>query len=315
MELRFLALFSLVNVLLMSLSSEATRSLCFKRTLNDIAALGGDQCYPHLLEDDCTPRVLQVGGRDINKALSLYRKGNYEYTALLFYAEWCPFSKAMRQMFDSLSVLFPAVHHIAVESSALWPSELSEHGVRSLPAIFVHNKTVRFQFRGPRFMEHISLFYEEKTGLMRIPLSYSLTQVNISPKRQASRERNWADWFGMWLRDDVYLAFAVFFLLLRFFLYAQPKIAALLRQYWNLKGMSSKVQIRTSGRVIAKQRTRVAHAAGKGKGKILRKEESGKGVLSVPSWPSSSLAAVALAECSSRGVAAEDPTKMSVCGC
>lgn len=293
----------------MSLSSEASRSLCFKRTLTDIAALGGDRCYPHLLEDDCTPRLLQVGGRDINKALSCLRKGNFEYTAVLFYAEWCPFSKAMRQMFDSLSVLFPAVHHIAVESSVLWPSELSEHGVRGLPAIFVHNKTAKFQFRGPRYMESISLFYEEKTGFMPIPLSYSLTQVNTSPKRLASRERSWADWFALWLRDDLYLAFGVFFLLLRFFLYAQPKIAALLRQYWNLKGMSSKVQMGTPSRVIAEQRKRVAYAAGKGKGKILRKEESGKGVLSVPSWPSSSLAAVALAECSSRGVAAEDSTK------
>ncbi|KAI5081780.1 hypothetical protein GOP47_0001523 [Adiantum capillus-veneris] len=268
------------------------------------AALQGDLCYPHLHEDDCRPRVLQVDGRDINRAFSLYRKRNYEYTALLFYVERCPFSRSTRQMFDLLSILFPAIHHIAVESSGLWPSELSEHGVRSLPALFVHNRTSRFQFHGLRSLQSVSQFYEEKTGFTHVPLSYSLKQVSTSPRKQASRERSWGNRFAKWLWDDLYLAFAVLFVVLRSFLYVQPKIAASLRRYWNLKGMSSKAQRRSPSRVTAEQRKKVARVAGKSKGK-----ENGKGVLSVPSWPSSSLAAVALAECSARGVAAEDPTK------
>lgn len=59
----------------------------------------------------------------------------------------------------------------------------------------------------------------------------------------------------------------------------------------------------------AEQRQVTSRSARKSEGKYLKREEkeAGKGVLSVPSWPSSSLAAVALAECSSRGVVTEDP--------
>ncbi|MCO5576264.1 hypothetical protein L7F22_030073 [Adiantum nelumboides] len=317
--MEFLAHFLFVSVLLISGSAQAAKvasPLCLKRTLTDIAALHGALCYLHLHEDDCTPRVRQVGGRDIIQALSLYSKGNYEYTALLFYAEWCPFSRSMRQMFDLLSTLFPAIHHIAVESSGLWPSELSGHGVRSLPALFLHNKTLRFQYHGPRCLQSVGQFYEEKTGLMHIPLRYSLEQVNTFPRKQLSRERSWGNWFAMLIWDDFYLAFAVFFVMWRSFLYVQPKVAACLRQYWNLQGISSKAYTGIPNQVFAEHMKKVARITGRSKGKFLRKEdkENGKGVLSVHSWPSSSLAAVALAECSSRGVVAEGLTKKSSVG-
>eukprot|EP00250_Pteridium_aquilinum_P014850 c22235_g1_i1 orf=598-1536(+) len=294
--------FSLLLVLIFpcGLAAESTSPFCPKRSLPDIVALQEDLCYVYKYEGDCTSRVLQIDGRDIDKTLSLYQNGSHEYTAVLFYAEWCPFSRIMRQKFDSFSISFPAVHHIAVESSALWPSELSQHGVRSLPALFVHNKTHKVQYYGSRSLRSIGQFYMERTGFFPI---YSYSKIDSLLKSQQSREMSRRSWFQLWLHDDLYLAFAVVFLTLRLLFHLQLKIVARLREYWSLKEMSWKAQKGLLRQVNADRSKNTSNLARKNKGKYLRKEER---ILSVPSWPSSSLAAVTLAECSSRVVARED---------
>lgn len=309
MEFKPLAFSFLVCLLLLPFCTQAAgsnASFCHKLTLRDMAALQEDQCSRD--EEDRASRVLQIDGRDIGNALSLYQKGSHEYAAVLFYAEWCPFSRIMREKFDYLSASFPTIHHIAVESSGLWPSELSQHGVRSLPALFVHNKTQKVQFHGSRSLETIGQYYMERTGFMPISLSYSLIEGDTLSKNQQSREMSWQKGFRAWLYDDLYLAFAVVFLTLRVLFYLQPKIVTSLRQYWSLKETSWKAQRGLLRQVNAEQRQVTSRFARKSEGKYLKREEkeAGKGVLSVPSWPSSSLAAVALAECSSRGVATED---------
>lgn len=44
-------------------------------------------------------------------------------------------------------------------------SALSQHGVHSFPVLFLHNKTVKVRYHGPRTVEAISEFYKAFTGL------------------------------------------------------------------------------------------------------------------------------------------------------
>ena len=60
----------------------------------------------------------QINVHSLNKALE---NGGRMYTAVLFYAEWCPFSITLRETFESLAMSFPTISHLAIESSSLWP--------------------------------------------------------------------------------------------------------------------------------------------------------------------------------------------------
>ncbi|KAH7277913.1 hypothetical protein KP509_38G015300 [Ceratopteris richardii] len=317
MEWKSLEFIFIGTLLVICHSTEVAASsppLCPKLTLIDIEISQKETSLPHILENNCLSRVLQFSGRDATKALNIYMKENQGYTALLFYAEWCPFSRGAWQIFDFLSILFPGIHHIAIESSTLWPSQLSEYGVRSFPAIFVQSKTSKSQFQGPRSLKSLSQFYVNETGLSSISLRYPLLEL---PMKHAYGQRDWGRFSAVWLKDNYYLAFAVLFLLLRFYLYIRPTIASVLRKYWSINRPSSVGSKRIGNQANVGQRKRLTHkAAGKVKVAYPRKEkESGKGVLSVRSWHSSSLAAVALAECSSRGATtAEDEIKKSTCG-
>lgn len=301
MDFKSLAFFFLLLFPACTVASWSNTPLCHKLTLADITAWPEDQCYLFIDEKDLASRVVQINGRDIDTALGPYQKGSHEYVAVLFYGEWCPFSRIMQEFFDSLSVLFPTIHHIAVESSGLWPSELSQHGVRSLPALFVYKGSQKVQFHGFRSLETISQFYEARTGFMPIYLICSRIEGDTLLKNQHSKEMSWQKWLRAWLYNDLYLALAAVFLVLRLLFYLQPKIMTSLRQFWSLKETSWKAQRGLLMQLNSEQRQVTSRVARKSEGRYLKREEkeAGKGVLSVPSWPSSSLAAVALAECSS----------------
>lgn len=141
-----------------------------------------------------------------------------------------------------------------------------------------------------------------------------LNEGDISSKDQQGSEMSWQKSFRAWLYDDLYLAFAVLFLTMRLLFYLQPKIVTSFRQYWSLKETSWKAQ--RGRQANAGRRHVTSHSTRRSEGKYLKRDEkeAGKGVLSVPSWPSSSLAAVALAECSSRGVTTEGAHEKSHLG-
>lgn len=310
MEFKASPFFFAMGMLLLCFYTQAARSstlVCHTPTLADTVALQEDQCYIRIDEEGRRTRVLQIDGHEIGKALSSYQKGMLEYAAVLFYAEWCPFSRVMRKQFDSLSASFPTILHIAADSSRLWPSELSQNGVRSLPTLFVYNKTQKAQFYGSSSLKAIVQFYMERTGFSPISLSGLLNEGDLSSKDHQGRDLSRNKSFRAWIYDDLYLAFAIVFLTMRLLFYLQPKIVTSFRQYWILKETSRKAQRGLLRKANAAQRHVKSHSTRKCEGKYLRKDEkeAGKGVLSVPSWPSSSLAAVALAECSSRGVATE----------
>lgn len=307
------ACFVLSGLLLLCFYEQVSGSsspLCYKRTFADMAALREDQCSLRGCEEDgdaITSRVLQIDGHTVEKALSRFQSGSNAYAAVLFYAEWCPFSSIMRQMFDSLSASFPVIHHLAVESSALWPSALSQHGVHSLPTLFVYNKTSKVRFHGSRTLEAIGQFYMERTGFL--PANLSCIDGGILLESPKSKEMSWSKWFRMWLHANMYLAFTAVFLMSRLLYYLMPKFFVSIRYYWSLKETSHKGLLRRGKLVDVEQRQNNRSFSEKSKGKSSRKEEmkeAGKGVLSVPGWSSSSLAAVTLAESSSRGVATED---------
>ena len=54
-------------------------------------------------------------------------------------------------------------------------SALSQHGVYSIPALFLYNKTKQTRYYGPRTFESIGLFYTKLTGnLVTAKLCYKL---------------------------------------------------------------------------------------------------------------------------------------------
>jgi thiol-disulfide isomerase/thioredoxin len=64
-----------------------------------------------------TSTFWQVNGEELVRILD----GKKEYTAVLFYATWCPFSQRIRPLFDDLSSMFPRIKHLAVEESNIMP--------------------------------------------------------------------------------------------------------------------------------------------------------------------------------------------------
>ena len=63
--------------------------------------------------------VLKVRGEAVDTELNLRRRGaSY---SILFYAAWCPFSSKFRPIFETVSTMYPQVHHFAVEESSATP--------------------------------------------------------------------------------------------------------------------------------------------------------------------------------------------------
>lgn len=62
---------------------------------------------------------LKMDGESLDKVLDSSQKDGL--TAVLFYAAWCPFSSRARQVFSTLSSMFPQIKHVMVEQSATRP--------------------------------------------------------------------------------------------------------------------------------------------------------------------------------------------------
>lgn len=62
---------------------------------------------------------LKVDGESFEEAISSSQKN--EYTAVLFYASWCPFSNIFQSKFSTLSSIYPQIKHLMVEQSSAMP--------------------------------------------------------------------------------------------------------------------------------------------------------------------------------------------------
>jgi thiol-disulfide isomerase/thioredoxin len=107
---------------------------------------------------------MQLNETALEKALDLVHSRNGTYVAVLYYANWCPFSREVRPVYDVLSSVFPTIHHVAVEESSVRPSVLSYYGVHSFPIVFMHNRTSRVRYYGSRTLEAFTYFYQNYTG-------------------------------------------------------------------------------------------------------------------------------------------------------
>lgn len=309
-------------------SSPPSRPLCRKHTFEDITwTPREDQCPLHSCEHGhvCTSAVSEIDGKVLETALTLLKNQNGTYAAVLLYADWCPFSKTLRRLFGDVSSAFPAINHFATESSVLWSSFLSQHGIHSFPALFLLNKTVEVRYFGPRTHKGLVRFYKEVTGFQPVSLNIDGFDGDAFAKKSwekgkfASNESHLyarAKLLNMWLHDDLYLAFAMTFLMLRLLFHILPKVVTSIRHYWSQNEASRQAcidHLRGVPMVEVEQMGQrggsFQRSNGKGSRRKIQKEakEVQKGVLSVPGWPSSSLAAVTIAEGSpSRAGASED---------
>ncbi|KAI5066808.1 hypothetical protein GOP47_0017336 [Adiantum capillus-veneris] len=280
----FVFLFVLCN---RSAASFLSSDVCPKLDIEEVLLLQENQCIidgdGNSLYADIAPGVAEVNGTTLERVLSILQSKQDAYAAILFYASWCPFSRTLRPLFDTLSSTFPGIYHIAVEDSAIQPSALSQYGVHSFPVLFLYNKAVRVRYHGPRMLDAISDFYKDITGLKIINNhkrgSNGIAFIEKLSKKGMVQDRvncpyPWAKSPEKWLRDDI------------------------LKYYWGQRESSLEGHRVLLRRVLLREQNPLIRIPVKGgfESERLRK---GKAVLSVPGWSSSPLAAVTLAENSS----------------
>ncbi|KAF5180570.1 5'-adenylylsulfate reductase-like [Thalictrum thalictroides] len=173
--------------------------------------------------------LIKVDGEALDGALRSSHKN--VYTAVLFYASWCPFSRRMRSTFDVLSSMFPQIGHLAVEQSAAMPSVFSRYGVHSTPSLLLVSQT-KVRHHGPKDLDSLVRFYKKVTGVE--PIEY-LTEN----QGQEFSEKPLLEFLDGSSRKDIVvrepcLVFAVLFLSLRAFLYFFPSLLFRFKAFWAL---------------------------------------------------------------------------------
>lgn len=292
-------------------SSAFSSDVCPKLDIEELLLLQMNQCIfdgdglP--LYADIAPRVAEVNGTTLERVLSILQSKQDAYAAILFYADWCPFSRTLRPLFDRLSSNFPGIYHIAVKDSAIQPSALSQYGVHSFPVLFLYNKAIKLRYQGPRTFNAIADFYKDITGSKAFGRSKGGSNgiafiENLSRKGMVQDKTNcpypWAKSPEKWLRDDMYLLLSTLFLALRVLVYFIPRLLRSLKYYWGQKESSLEAHRVLLRRVLLREQDPIIRSSRKG-GFDSDRLRKGKAVLSVPGWSSSPLAAVTLAETSS----------------
>ncbi|XP_024372249.1 5'-adenylylsulfate reductase-like 3 [Physcomitrium patens] len=185
-------------------------------------------------------RVAELNETTLEKALDLVHSSNGTYMAVLHYATWCPFSRQVRPVYDVLSTIFPTVHHVAIEESSVRPSVLSQYGVHSFPVLFMHNRTARVRYYGPRQLESLILFYQNYTGLKanegqpgrKEDCAFARLVYDAGTEMKEGCPYPWAISPEKWLQDDMYLNLAVVFLVLRLVYVLIPAVLIRLKEHW-----------------------------------------------------------------------------------
>lgn len=283
-------------------------TLCRRHKFEDAILVQENQCpYDdgNLAQEEnlMTSRVAEVNGTTFERAVRILQTRESMYVAVLVYAKWCPFSEALRPVFDSLSSAFPSVYHFAVEEAALQTSAFSHYYIHSFPALFLHNKTEKVRYHGARTFEGVSQFYKDFTGLR------PLKQCNRDMDRRRASKKGEPELSAKFLErgfnGDVYLMLSTIFLISRVLFYLLPRLLIIVKQCWAPKGISWQAHRSLLQRVVfcRFEQERPTNGSSKSsKGKSPKKDltqETGKVLLSVPGWSSSPLAAVTLAEGSS----------------
>ncbi|XP_057956480.1 5'-adenylylsulfate reductase-like 5 [Malania oleifera] len=172
---------------------------------------------------------IEMDGESLDRALAFSSRN--VYTAVLFYASWCPFSRDMRSKFDMLGSIFPQITHLAVEQSSAMPSVFSRHGIHSVPSLLIVNDGASVRFNGQRNLDSLMCFYVKTTGLgpvgywaEGIPNLYDSRKEVVWPMNMSSMKE-----FAI---KEPYIVFSLLFLVLRAILHFIPGILSRLTALW-----------------------------------------------------------------------------------
>ncbi|CAI9101042.1 OLC1v1038268C1 [Oldenlandia corymbosa var. corymbosa] len=202
------------------------------------AAAASHPSFPFLLSltSQCplslhpTKSLQYVNGDYLERALAT--KGKNSYTAVLFYASWCPFSQAAHVNFKALSYMYPHIEHLAVEQSSAMPSLFSRYGIHSLPTILMVNQNSRKRFHGSAELDPLIEFYQKTTGSE--PVHYVI--LDQSESSVSSQKTIMQSWIGASMEEifarEPYLILSVLFIIIRFLIYVAPRILYALRPIW-----------------------------------------------------------------------------------
>ncbi|KAL9234271.1 hypothetical protein vseg_009159 [Gypsophila vaccaria] len=253
----FSCVFLILNLLLLfvelirgDLIRVSNLGFCNSISIND-AILGFQDskiCHLNYSYDDV---VIEGNEASLHKALQLVNSRSQDYVAVLFYASWCPFSRAFRPNFSILSTMYPSIPHFAIEESAVKPSILSKYGVHGFPTIFLLNSTMRVRYRGSRSLNSLVYFYADVTGIGdqrdQVPFDKIESASNQERSRNEDSEYNPFSWTRSpenLLRQETYLALATTFVLLRLMYLLIPYLFEFARHTWR-RFMQQHVRVAT----------------------------------------------------------------------
>ncbi|KZV23130.1 5'-adenylylsulfate reductase-like 4 [Dorcoceras hygrometricum] len=232
MYLSALKLLLLMGRLLYAGSSRVSLpSDCPSKSLEDFMMDSNNYTFCH--EGSRFPNSTNVIEGDdtvLQKTLLRVHK-NQDYTALLFYASWCPFSGNFRPAFSVLSTIFPSIPHLAIEEAAARPSILAKYGVHGFPALLLVKSTGHMRYRGSRTLDSLISFYADVTGIKMVPHNgVSLNEIGFSEyqgKQDLFQEIcpfPWAKSPENLLQQETYLALATIFVILRLLYFASQML-------------------------------------------------------------------------------------------
>lgn len=217
--------FSIFFMIIMFSGSSASSSplICYPEINNPFVYDLKLQC-PNVVLSSSVP--IEMDGESLDRFLSSYQMNTY--TAILFYASWCPFSRKVQPGFDALALMYPQIKHVKVEESSAFPTVFSRQGIHSVPSILIANKTTRAYYHGRKDLQSLLNFYQITTGLERALNSTEDQYVlpsNNTPKALHS-------WNLTTLKDELCLGFSLLFVLLKAFLFVCPNFVSNVITLW-----------------------------------------------------------------------------------
>ncbi|KAL3649332.1 hypothetical protein CASFOL_005735 [Castilleja foliolosa] len=172
---------------------------------------------------------IQVYGESFERSINSSQKN--EYTAVLFYASWCPFSRIFQSKYSTLSSMYPQIKHIMIEQSSVMPSVLSRYGIHSVPSLQIANQTARMRYRGQKDLQSLINFYKRTTGMDPMVDMVEEASNNRESGPYAFQLRNVTSFEETFSREP-YLVLSFIFVILRAFLYICPEIVSRLSALW-----------------------------------------------------------------------------------
>ncbi|KAL3616371.1 hypothetical protein CASFOL_039761 [Castilleja foliolosa] len=185
---------------------------------------------PYVMFSSTLVRLMpQVYGESFERSMSSSQKN--EYTAVLFYASWCPFSRIFQSKYSTLSSMYPQMKHIMIEQSSVMPSVLSRYGIHSVPSLLIVNRTARTRYHGQKDLQSLISFYKRTTGMDPVVDMVEETSNNPEIDTYVFQLRNVASLKQTFSREP-YLVLSVIFVVLRAFLYIYPETVSRLSALW-----------------------------------------------------------------------------------